>query len=227
MDDHFLQLHIIYEDLPDLIELYARVIHGEWSEVTTAYTSAAFFIDNGEALLAWAKTPNKPLRIEAGADTGIGWMVLQFYTIDHAGHARCAITLASKTRSNEPRPAEASRLAIEFPTELGLIERFARECIVLDENFKGEARLIGKPAGFPAGSSPDQSPSRTFTRLVLHMSGKGVNQDLGPRTSEGVRRLPGFLAASARSTSFRNHRSHLRLPIVLHRNGPDLVASVA
>jgi hypothetical protein len=155
MDDHFLQLRVIYEDPPDLVELGVRVIHGEWSAVATAYTSSSFLADNGKTLLRWVEAPSEPLRIEAGADTGIGWMVLEFYTVDHAGHARCAITLPTKTRTNEPRPAETSRFAIEFPTELGLIERFARECIALSDNFKREARLIGLPAGFPAGSSPD------------------------------------------------------------------------
>jgi hypothetical protein len=155
MAENFLQLRVAYEDLPDLIELGIRVIHGEWSAVATAYTSPSFFIESGEELLRWVEAPNETLRIEAGADTGIGWMVLQFYTIDHAGHARCAITLATKTRTNEPRPAETSRFAIELPTELGLIERFARECIALSDNFKREARLVGLTAGFPAGASPD------------------------------------------------------------------------
>lgn len=40
-----------------------------------------------------------------------------------------------------PRPAETSRFSIELPTELGLIERFARECIALGSDFKREARL--------------------------------------------------------------------------------------
>ena len=155
MGENFLQLRVIYEDLPDLIELGIRVIHGEWSAVATAYTSPGFCTETGGELLRWVEAPDQPLRIEAGADTGLGWMVLQFYTIDRAGHARCAITLATKTRTNEPRPAETSRFAIEFPTELGLIERFARECIALGENFKREARLVGLPPGFPAGSSPD------------------------------------------------------------------------
>ena len=155
MRENFLQLRVVYADLPDLIEVGIRVIHGEWSAVATAYTSRSFFIENGEGLLRWVKAPNEPLRIEAGADTGIGWMLLQFYTINHAGHARCAITLATKTRTNEARPAETSRFAIEFPTELGLIERFARECIAISDNFKREARLVGLPTGFPAGSSPD------------------------------------------------------------------------
>jgi hypothetical protein len=145
MDDHSLQLRVIYEDLPDLIELGVRVIHGEWSAVASAYTSPSFFIESGEGLLRWVEAPITPLRIEAGADTGTGWMVLEFYTIDHAAHARCAVTLATKTRTNEPRPAETSRIAIELPTELGLIERFARECIALSSNFKRDATLVGLP----------------------------------------------------------------------------------
>jgi hypothetical protein len=143
MDDHFLQLRVTYDDLPDLIELTVRAIHGEWSAMSTAYTSPSFLSEQCKGLLRWVAAPGEPLRLEAGADTGIGWMVLQFYTIDRAGHARCAITLATKTLKENPRPAETSRFTIELPTELGLIERFARECIALNGNFKLEARLIG------------------------------------------------------------------------------------
>jgi hypothetical protein len=84
MGENLLQLRVIYEDMPDLIELGVRAVHGEWSAVATAYTSPSFFIENGQALLRWVEAPNEPLRIEAGADTGIGWMLLQFYTIDRA-----------------------------------------------------------------------------------------------------------------------------------------------
>ena len=141
MDDHFLQFRARYIDL-DMMEISVRVFHGEWSAVSTAYTDLSFLTDNGNALLRWVEAPDQPLRIEAGADTGIGWMVLEFYTINRAGHVRCAITLASKTRTNGPRPAETSRFSIELPTELGLVERFGRECIALGANHKREARLI-------------------------------------------------------------------------------------
>ena len=145
MDDHFLQLRVIYDDLPDLIELGVRVVHGDWSALSTAYTSPTFLSDDCEGLLRWVDAPREPLQIEAGADTGIGRMALKFYTINHAGHARCAITLARKLLKSEARPAETFRFAIELPTELGLIEHFARECIALGTNFKREARLIGLP----------------------------------------------------------------------------------
>jgi hypothetical protein len=84
VSDHFLQLCVSYEDL-QLIELRIRVVHGEWSAVSTAYVSRSFLAENGEAILWWIEAPNEPLNIEAGGDTGIGWMLLQLYTIDRAG----------------------------------------------------------------------------------------------------------------------------------------------
>jgi hypothetical protein len=144
MDDHFLCVRVIYEDLPDLIELSVRVVHGAWSAQSTAYTSPEFFTDS-EKLLHWVEAPDEPFRIEAGADTGIGWMALQFYKIDSAGHARCAVTLATRA-SSKLRPAETSRFAIELPTELGLIERFAREITALRSNSSLAARLVCLPA---------------------------------------------------------------------------------
>jgi len=127
------------------MELCIRVVHGEWSATSTAYVSHSFLTENGEAILRWVKAPTEPLNIEAGADTGVGWMTLQFYRIDRAGHIRCAITLATKTRTDGPRAAETSRLAIELPTELGLIERFARAVIALGNDLRLEANLIGLP----------------------------------------------------------------------------------
>jgi hypothetical protein len=121
------------------------VIHGGWSARSTAYASSSFFIESGTAILRWVEAPEGPLRIEAGADRGIGWMVLQFYTIDRAAHARCAITLATSTRTDGPRPAETSRFAVELPTELGLVERFGRECVAVGSDFKRDARLIVLP----------------------------------------------------------------------------------
>jgi hypothetical protein len=140
MADHFLQLGVIYED-PHLIKLSIRVVYGEWSATSTAYASHSFLTEAGEAILQWIEAPDELLNIEAGADTGLGWMVLQFYKVDSPGHARCAVKLATQTRTDSPRTAETSRFAIELPTELGLIESFALECIALGSNFKREARL--------------------------------------------------------------------------------------
>lgn len=87
------------------------------------------------------------MQIEADVDTGIGWMVLRFHTIDAAGHACCSVKLATGEQATHgARPEQTWRFAIEIRTELGLIERFARECITLGTNFSGEARLLGVPA---------------------------------------------------------------------------------
>jgi hypothetical protein len=144
MDEHFLQFRARYID-SDMMEISVRVLHGEWSAASTAYTDLSFFTENGNELLRWVEAPDEPLRIEAGADTGIGWMVLQFYTITLSRHVRCAVTLATQTETRDVRPAETSRFSIELPTELGLVERFARECIALSGNLKREARLICLP----------------------------------------------------------------------------------
>ena len=153
MSDHFLQLTVDYEDLPDLIELRVRVSHGGWSADSTAYVSPIFLCESGKSILEWVESPQHPLRIEAGANTGIGWLVLHFYTIDSAGHVRCAVELATKTRTDGPRPAETRRFAIEVPTELGLVERFGRECLSLGNDFKREARLITLPPSVLVASS--------------------------------------------------------------------------
>ena len=145
MDDHSLQLRVIYEDLPDLIGLGIRVRHGDWSAASTAYTSPEFLREDAKRIIDWSRSPSKPLRLEAGADTGIGWLVLEFYTIDAAGHARCVITLATRASTNA-RPAESWRFSIELATELGLVERFGHECLALGEDFTREAILVGLPA---------------------------------------------------------------------------------
>jgi hypothetical protein len=145
VDDNFIQLRVVYEDLPDLIELGVSVRCGEWSAHSKAYTGPTAFADEAQRLLSWVSSPTDPIRIEAGADTGIGWMVLKFYTVDRAGHVRCAVSLATGGQPRDARPESTWRFGTEMPTELGLVERFARECIALSTDFSQEARLQGLP----------------------------------------------------------------------------------
>ena len=145
MNDWSLELRVVYEDLPDMIELETRVRAGEWSARSRAYASPAFLGNDAERLIAWARTPQGRFRLEAGADTGIGWLVLDFYSIDRAGHMRCAVTLATGGTSHDARPAETWRFAIELKTEPGLIERFGQECAALGRDHSKIARLAGLP----------------------------------------------------------------------------------
>jgi hypothetical protein len=142
MSDHFLQLRVIHED-PHLIELGVRVSHREWSSYSTAYTSPSMLSEAGVALQRWIDAPRESLTVEAGADTGIGWMRLKFYVIDAACHAACAITVASGYQSQGARPEETWRLAVEMATEIGLIQKFAEQCIALGQGLRDDARLTG------------------------------------------------------------------------------------
>lgn len=45
------------------------------------------------------------------------------------------------------RPEETWRFMVELQTELGLVERFARECIALSTDPSRDARLIGLSSG--------------------------------------------------------------------------------
>lgn len=145
MDDWSLELRVVYEDLPDLIEVETRVRAGEWSAQSRAYCSPDVLCENAKQLIAWSLDPQGHFRIEAGADTGIGWLVLDFYTIDSAGHARCAVTLATGGTPRDARPAETWRIAVELKTEPGLIERFGRECLILSRDHSRKATLSHLP----------------------------------------------------------------------------------
>jgi hypothetical protein len=142
MHDWSLELRVVYEDLPDLIEVETRVRAGEWSALSRAYCSPAFLADCATQLVEWSHKPQGHLRLEAGADTGIGWLVMDFYTIDAAGHTRCAVTLATGHTPSNARAAETWRFAVELRTEPGLIERFGQECSALGRDHSRKATLL-------------------------------------------------------------------------------------
>ncbi|MBW3542614.1 MAG: hypothetical protein KY476_20315 [Planctomycetes bacterium] len=140
-----LSVHVVYDDHPDLIEIETRVGVGHWSEVASAYTSPDLLRDQAHRLLAWSRHPQGEVVVEAGANTGIGWIVLRFGTIDMAGHVVCHVELATGARNPHSRPEVPWRLSIEFPTEPALIERFARHLAALAESLTGVAVLEGVP----------------------------------------------------------------------------------
>lgn len=141
MDNGSLELRVVYQDLPDMIELEIRVRADDWSASSRAYCSPTFLTDDASKLIAWSRDPRGHFRLEAGANTGIGWLVLDFYTIDGAGHTRCAVTLATGGTSRDSRPAQTWRFAVELIIEPGSIERFGRECVALDRDYSRTATL--------------------------------------------------------------------------------------
>ena len=137
-----LAIRVVYHDLPDLIEIEARVTVGEWCGVARSYTGPENMRKNADALAEWTKRPRSEFTFESGADTGIGWLSLRFYPIDQAGHLVCHVRLATDG-SGYTRPEAVRRLALEIATEPGLVEHFARHLASLAETLEGEAVLIG------------------------------------------------------------------------------------
>ncbi len=135
-----LTLRVVYDD-PHLIEVEVRVVAGDWSGTTRAYTTPGLLGEGARGLLAWATRPHVPFSLEAGTDTGIGWVSRRWYTINRSGHLACHVRMATADESR--RPEGVRRLALEFPTELGLAERFARQLMSVAESFAGEAVLAG------------------------------------------------------------------------------------
>ena len=136
-----LTLRVVYEDLPDLIEVEARIVADDWSGITRAYTGPVSLAEEARALLTWSARPCEEFVLEAGADTGIGWLHLRWYTTDRAGHIACHVQIAMEEETG--RPEGVRRLALEFLTEPGLIERFAIQLAALAESLTGEAVLTG------------------------------------------------------------------------------------
>src|SRR4051794_18637122 len=110
-----LALIVVYEDPPDLIEVEARVVHGEWSGIARAYAGPSSLVEEAGGLLAWSRRPAGEFSLELGADTGIGWVHLRWYAVDLAGHLACHVRLA--TRAVGVRPEAVRRLALEIFVE--------------------------------------------------------------------------------------------------------------
>ncbi len=134
-------VRVVYEDLPDLIEIEARVLSGDWSGIACAYTSPSLLVEEARGLLAWTERPREKFTLDAGADTGIGWFQLRCYAVDRAGHLACHVNLA--TSATGDRPEQVWRLSLEIPTETASVERFARQLIAVAETLTGEATLAG------------------------------------------------------------------------------------
>lgn len=136
-------MRIVHEDLPDLVEIETRVEVGAWVGVARAYASPDRVREETRALRAWCDHPNGTVQLVAGADTGIGYAHLRFYTIDLAGHVMCHIQSATQG-STGGREEEISRMSLEMPTEPSLVNRFAAHLGTIIETVGEEALLLGR-----------------------------------------------------------------------------------
>jgi hypothetical protein len=133
------KIRVIYEDLPDLIELETELLAGNWTGVATSYASPADLAEACSELASWTRQPSAECRIEAGGDSGIGYLSLVFYTVNLSLNAACYASIAAADHTG--RKDRVSRLSIELQTELGLVERFARQLSLLAEHTQKVAIL--------------------------------------------------------------------------------------
>ena len=117
---------MIYEDAPDLLEIETRVHSYSWQGVARAYAATESLRQQAVALDTWCKHLTGEAVIEAGADTGVGWILIRFYRADSAGQVLCHVTLATGGVVANHRPEQVWRLSLEIPTEVDLVEQFAR-----------------------------------------------------------------------------------------------------
>jgi len=136
-----LELEIVFED-EHLIEVRARVTCRGWTGNATAYAGHADLEDFAGRLRQFSATLQGSAALELGKKNGIGFIGLNFYEIDTAGHVVCAISLATQT-ATDSRAEEMWRLALEMQTEPGLIDAFADQLERLGKTRSGKAVLCG------------------------------------------------------------------------------------
>ena len=137
-----LTTRIVYLDLPGMIEVETRVVVGDWRGVARVYASPSSLEESARSLEMWSRQPKGRAELEAGADNGIGWMRLQFYPVDLAGHLVCHVQLTKRSRTLAPSE-ELHRLSLEFRTEPALVERYARRLEAITHTLGEDAVLLG------------------------------------------------------------------------------------
>lgn len=154
-EDHrgpYLTLRVVYKDLPDLIEVEARVATDGWSGVTRAYTSPQALGKAARELREWAERPidrqrgERPAKefvLEAGADAGVGWLSIRCYLIHRVDRLACQVRMATSANDND-KLDDVWRLNVEFCTDPSMVECFAQQLASLAETRREEATLTGQ-----------------------------------------------------------------------------------
>ena len=132
---------VVYEDLPDLIEIEVRVVSGDRPAITRVYTSPSLLVEEAAGPPGLDGCPHEKFTLDAGAGhTGI------------RPGSNCAVRCGRSCRPSrvprqschecDRRQARAS-VAIEsgHPEETASVERFARQLVAVAETLTGEATL--------------------------------------------------------------------------------------
>lgn len=137
----YLAMRVVFEDLPDLIQIETRVVDDDWQGRATAYGKPSELHAAARKLFTWSARPEGNATIELGYDTGVGWLHVCFYEKNMAGALACYIQMTA-SETDEARTAKPRKIAIEMRVEAGLVERFARDLARISEEYP-EAILNG------------------------------------------------------------------------------------
>lgn len=126
---------VIWQD-DDLVEIEAAACIEQFSGLTQVYTTYDELRKLCTSLAGFPTTASSRVQFSAGKVDSYSFLSVDFYCIDHAGHAAAQITIESNVPTNY-RPQEKHRVRLEMQFEP----------LALDEFLSGLKRLISAQAG--------------------------------------------------------------------------------
>jgi hypothetical protein len=138
LDFRGLQIAVVYEDPPDLIEVRVRASNGQFGGDVRAYAPPDAVRRLADTIRGFPETAADQREFalgDFGPDLAGGAVSFNFTCTDHAGHAVVALRMESGEPSREPQTA---RFFFEF--EPASLDRFVGELRVLGPR-SGHARL--------------------------------------------------------------------------------------
>jgi hypothetical protein len=130
-----LSIGVIWQD-DDLVEIEAAACTEHFSGLTQVYTTYDELRKLRVSLVGFPKTASSRVAFSAGETDSYSFLGVDFYCIDHAGHAAVQITIESNVPTNgRPQQKQRVRLEMQF------------EPVALDEFLSTLNRLISARAG--------------------------------------------------------------------------------
>ena len=135
-----LALRVVYEDLPDFVEIHTAVQYQGWTAAGTAYAAPSDVSSQARSLLTWSLDPAGECRFEIGGNSANGSLSQHFAPVDLSGHCVCHIQLTAGGESGAVPMGRKWRVSLEIPVEPGQVESFARQLVELGERRRDAAQ---------------------------------------------------------------------------------------
>lgn len=131
------RLCLVWSD-PHMDEVEVQVRHDGWSAHSRHYTSLSELGNHGAKLRKWCESVDGSLTVPIAGEIINSEASLQFFITDGSGHISCRVAL-----NPNPFGLGERRIALDVPTETGLVDRFAAELQALAIKREGYATLEG------------------------------------------------------------------------------------